>query len=94
MRFLFVRADGPAAGNIRLVEQQRLARAAIVLSANHIGGPAHVVAVDPGGQKVAEHPFVPGQGVDLRRRFLQHAPCPIDAPVLGALGREGAVDQA
>src|SRR5690606_30045461 len=50
--FLLVGADGVAAGQVGLIDQQRLARSAFGGVAHQVGGPAHAVAVPVGGAQV------------------------------------------
>ena len=63
------------------------------IEADQFGGAAHAVAIDAGGEQVADHPFVPGQRIDLIAGFREQTPRPIDAALVGRVVGERAVDQ-
>ncbi|MNF56800.1 hypothetical protein D3C84_383010 [compost metagenome] len=93
MGFLIVRAEAGPAGHVGLVQQQGFARSSLGVEPHQLCRFAYAIAVDTGRQQVADHPFVPGQRIDLVAGLGQQASGPVDAALVGGIVDERAIDE-
>ena len=66
----------------------------MLVTTDEVGCGEDVVTITPGGQQIADHPLVPGDGVDVGHVFLEQLTCPVQAAALGGVFAEGAVDES